>query len=145
MWLALCFYMKNNDWSFPHKPYDLRERLFIFACVIVRLVQFLHTQGPIAKWLSYQILGSGTSAGANYEEADGGSSDRDKLAKRQIALRELMETHFRLRVMRETNILQPVHDPVIQEADELVRIVATVIRNSKGNETSSLREAPGRR
>ena len=124
--------MENNDWNIRHKPFDLRERLFIFACTIVRLVQFLHTQGPIAKSLSYQILNSGTSAGANYEEADGGSSDRDTLAKRRIVLRELMETLFRLRVLRETNILQKEHDPVLKENDELVRIVATVIRNSVG-------------
>ena len=53
--------MENNDWNFPDKPFDLRERLFIFACTIVRLVQFLHTQGPIAKALSYQILDSGSA------------------------------------------------------------------------------------
>ena len=122
--------MENNDWTFPHKPFDLRERLFLFACTIVRLVQFLHTQGPIAKALSYQILNAGTSAGANYEEADGGSSDRDTLAKRRITLRELMETLFRLRVLRETKILRTEHDPVLKENDELVRIVATIIRNS---------------
>ena len=116
----------------PTQPFDLRERLFIFACTVVRLVQFLHTQGPIAKWLSYQILSSATSAGANYEEADGGSSDRDTLAKRRIVLRELMETHWRLRVLRVTQILRNEHDPVLKETDELVRIVATIIRNSGG-------------
>jgi hypothetical protein len=63
----------SDDWSFPSKPYDLRERLFQFACVIVRVVQFLHTRGPVAKALSYQVLKSGTSAGSNYEEADDGS------------------------------------------------------------------------
>ena len=128
----MCSYMENNDWNFPDKPFDLRERLFIFACTIVRLVQFLHTQGPIAKALSYQILDSGNSAGANYEEADGGSSDRDTLAKRRIVLRELMETLFRLRVLRETKILRKEHDPVLKENDELVRIVASIIRNSSG-------------
>ena len=124
--------MENNNWNIPDKPFNLRERLFIFACTIVRLVQFLHTQGPVAQALSYQILKSGTSAGANYEEADGGSSDRDTLAKRRITLRELMETLFRLRVLRATNILRKEHDPVLKENDELVRIVATVIRNSGG-------------
>jgi four helix bundle protein len=123
--------MENSQWAFPHKPYDLRDRLFIYACVIVRLVQFLHTQGSIAKWMSHQILGSGTSAGANYEEADGGSSHRDKQAKRKIALRELMETHFRLRVLRKTGLLHAIHEPVIDETDELVRILATIIRNAE--------------
>ena len=113
------------------KPYDLRERLFLFACVIVRLVQFLHTRGPIAVALSYQVLKSGTSAGANYEEADDGSSARDRLAKRRIVLRELKETNFRLRVLRHTGFLGEAHDPVINETAELVKIVASLVRNSR--------------
>jgi len=90
----------KEEWAIRKRPYDLRERLFLFACVIVRLVQFLHTRRPVATALSYQILRSGTSAGANYEEADDGSSPRDELAKRQITLRELKETLWRLRVAR---------------------------------------------
>ena len=93
--------MNDSDWTPNEKPYDLRERLLLFACLIVRVVQFLHTRGAIAKALSYQVLKSGTSAGANYEEADGGSSPRDKLAKKRIVLRELMETRFRLLVLRK--------------------------------------------
>jgi four helix bundle protein len=110
------------------KPYDLRERLFLFACTILRLVQYLHTRGPIAVALSYQILKSGTSAGSNLEEADSGSSRRDTVAKQKIVLRELKETRFRLRVLRETGYLRPEHDHVIQENAELVKIVATIIR-----------------
>ena len=122
--------MRDSEWEIRDKPYDLRERLFLYACVIVRVVQFLHTRGPIAKALSYQVLKSGTSAGANYEEADGGSSAKDKLAKRRIVLRELMETHFRLRVLRHCGFLTSAQDPVLHEALELVKIVATIIRNS---------------
>ena len=125
-------FMENTDWTFPRKPYDLRERLFIFACVIVRLAKYLHSRGPIAVALCAQVLRSGTSAGANYEEADDGSSAADKLAKRRIVLRELKETSFRLRVLREAGILRPEHDPVINESAELVRIVATLVRNSRG-------------
>ena len=122
--------MDANEWTFKDKPYDLRQRLFNFACVITRLVQDLHTRGPVAVALSAQILRSGTSAGANYEEADDGSSHRDVRAKRKIVLRELKETFFRLRVLRQADILTPAHDPVIDESAELVRIVATVVRNS---------------
>lgn len=123
--------MEQWDWTFKNKPYDLRERLFLFACVITRLVQYLHTRGPIAIALSAQILHSGNSAGANYEEADDGSSPRDKLAKRRIVLRELKETNFRLRVLREVKILTSAQDPVINESAELVKIVAKLIRNSE--------------
>jgi four helix bundle protein len=94
------------------------------------VVQFLHTRGPIAVALSYQILKCGTSAGANYEEADSGSSDRDTLAKRKIVLRELKETRFRLLVLRRTGFLLPAQDPVVNETTELMNIVAALIRNT---------------
>jgi four helix bundle protein len=123
--------MAVDDWRIKDKPYDLRERLFNFACVVTRMAQFLHTQGPIAVALCAQLLKSGTSAGANYEEADDGSSPRDVRAKRQIVLRELKETSFRLRVLRRTGILTPAHDPVLNECAELVKIVATLIRRSE--------------
>ena len=128
--------MDADDWTFKEKPYDLRERLFNFACTITRLAQVLHTNGPTAVAVCAQVLKSGTSAGANYEEADDGSSPKDVLAKRLIALRELKETPFRLRVLRKTGILTAVHDPVINECDELVRIVATVIRNSRPGQST---------
>jgi four helix bundle protein len=123
--------MDAGDWTIRHKPYDLRERLLNFACLITRLSKFLHTQGPIGIALAAQVLRSGTSAGANYEEADDGSSRRDRRAKRQIVLRELKETSFHLRVLRETGILTTAHDPVLGECAELVKIVATLLHNSR--------------
>lgn len=65
-----------------------------------------------------------------YEEADDGSSERDSLAKKKISLRELKETRFRLKVLQRCGFLTEAQDPVIIECDELVRIVATVIRNA---------------
>jgi four helix bundle protein len=108
----------------------LRERLFEFGCLIIRLAQYLHTQGPVAKELSAQILKAGTSAPANYEEADDATGKRDKRAKRQIALRELKEARLRMRMLRRCDVLTAEHDPLIGESDELVRILATVIRKS---------------
>ena len=122
--------MTDDDWTIRQKPYDLRKRLFQFACIIVRVVQFLHKRGPVAVALSYQLLKAGTSAGANYEEADDGSSPRDALAKKRIVLRELKESRFRLAVLRECGFLTPAQDPVLDEATELVKIVATIVRNS---------------
>jgi four helix bundle protein len=122
--------MAPGDWNIEKKPFDLRERLFLFACLIIRVVQYLHTRGPIVVALSYQIFRSGTSAGSNYEEADDGSSPRDTLAKRKIVLREVKETGFRLRVLRHAGYLGTEHDPVLQETAELVKILASLIRNS---------------
>jgi four helix bundle protein len=125
--------MEKASWELIRKPYDLRQRLFQFACVVVRIVQFLHTRGPVASALSYQLLKCGTSAGANYEEADDGSSDKDTVAKQLITLRELKEARFRLRVLRHCELLSQQHDAVINESDELVRIVATLVRKAKSH------------
>ena len=119
--------MGENRWTF-RKPYDLRERLLEFSSAIVRISQFLHAQGGVAVELSGQLVRCGTSAGANYEEADDGSSGRDALAKLKIVLRELKETRFCLKVARSAGLLTFEHDPVVAESDELVRIVATVNR-----------------
>ena len=121
--------MENNDWTVRDKPYDLKERLLLYACIIVRVVQYLHTRGPVAIALSVQLLKAGTSAGANYEEADDGSSDRDKLAKAKIALREMKEARFRLRVLHRCGLLTDAHTPVLAETGELVKFLATIVRN----------------
>ena len=123
--------MEQSDWAFTRKPYDLREGLFIFACAITRLAKYLHSRGPIAVALCPQLLKSGISAGANYEEADDGSSPSDTLAKRRIVLRELKETNFRLRILRAEQILTSAHDPVIRGDRRVVKIVATIVRNSR--------------
>ena len=41
-----------------------------------------------------QLFRSGTSAGANYEEARAGESTADFILKMQISLKELRESHF---------------------------------------------------
>jgi hypothetical protein len=42
------------------------------------------------------------------------------------------ETRFRLRVLRDCDLLKREHEPIIQEATELTRILATIIRNNGG-------------
>ena len=122
--------MRRIDWE-PRRPFDLRERLFDFALLTIRIVQFLHTRGPVAVALSYQLLKCGTSAGANYEEADAGSSTRDSVAKKKIALREMKESKWRLRLLRRAGFLTAEHDPVLRESDELSRILGAIIRNDE--------------
>jgi four helix bundle protein len=113
------------------KPYELRDRLFEYACAIVHVAQYLHTKDDVARSLADQILRAGQSAGANYEEADDGSSNADTRGKRRITLRELKEALFRLRVVRETGYFGPEYDEVSQETLELKRIMASLVRKSQ--------------
>jgi four helix bundle protein len=126
------FMQKQPPFKFT-KPYDLRDRLFEFACAIVYTVQYLHTKDDVARSLADQILRAGNSAGANYEEADDGSSSADTRGKRRISLRELKECLFRLRVIRATGYLGPEYDEILQETLELKRIMASLVRKTKAN------------
>lgn len=116
------------------KPYVLRERLFLFACDVIRVAQKSHTRGPIAGSLSIQLVNAAMNAAANCEEADDGSSRRDFLAKERIGLREVKEARLRLRVLRATDYVSATEDPLIQEAGELVKIIAKIIHNAQRNQ-----------
>jgi 23S rRNA-intervening sequence protein len=73
---------------------------------------------------------------ANFEEADDGSSARDKVAKWRIVLRELKETRFRLRILRRCGFLTESQDPVINETIELIKIVSTIIGRNNGPDSA---------
>jgi four helix bundle protein len=124
--------MEHTESAPGGKPYEIRERLFVFACDVTETSQKLRTQGRVAVELSVQLVAAAVSAAANAEEADDGSSRRDFLAKQKIGLRELKETRLRLRVLRRTRFLDDRVDALIQESTELVKIVASIIRRAGG-------------
>jgi four helix bundle protein len=124
--------MEHTNSARPDKPYDIRERLFLFACDVVRMSQKLHTRTPVAGRMCLQLLDAAVSAAANAEEADDGSSRRDFLAKERIVLREVKEARLRLRVLRDTDLIDASSDALVQESVELVKIVATIIRKAQG-------------
>jgi four helix bundle protein len=131
--------MASDQPASASKPFKLSDRLLVFACDIVLATQFLHTRGPIARALSYQLLAAGTSIGSNAEEADGASSRRDFVAKMRIALKEVKETRFRLNVCRRSNLLDKNYDPLVAESEELVRIIAAIVHRTIRNEGGSNR------
>ena len=75
---------------------------------------------------------SGTSPGSNYEEARGAESRADFIHKLCIVLKELKESRFWLRVIQRTKILKPQRvEPLIEECEELIAIVAKSIVTAK--------------
>jgi len=122
--------MKPQRLTASGKPFDLHQRLLLFACDVVRAAEFLQRRGAVARALSHQILSAGTSVGSNYEESDGASSNADFIAKNRIALKEAKETRFRLRVCRLSDLLDARFDPLVKESDEIVRILATIVHKA---------------
>jgi four helix bundle protein len=123
-------YMSHQQATTCKKPYDIRERTFLFACDVTRAMLKLHTRGRIAGAFSLQLVAAAVSAASNLEESDDASSDKDFRAKERIVLRELKEAKLRLRVLLAVNLLSNGEEVLVQEASELVKIVATIIRNN---------------
>jgi len=122
------------------KPRDIQERAFEFACEIVRLQKELTRNGMVDRALINQLLRSGTSIGANLEEATGGQSKADFISKCSIALKEARETRYWLRLITatETKLTERVR-PILAEIEELVAILTSIIKNAA---TSKSRGTP---
>lgn len=110
----------------------VQEKSYAFAVRIVRLYQHL-TTAKKEFVLSKQILRSGTSIGANVEEAIGGQSRADFIAKLSIAYKEARETAYWLRLLKDTDYLSPAEfDSIHADAEELCRLLAAIQKSSKG-------------
>ncbi len=82
----------------------IKEKSYAFAIRIVNVYRYL-TKEKQEFVLSKQLLKSGTSIGANVEEGIGGQSERDFYTKLNIAYKEARETHYWLRLLKDTNYL----------------------------------------
>ena len=114
------------------KPRDIRDRTFNFSVKIVQLCQQLNKRPGIIRMLVGQLLRAGTSIGANVEEAQAGQSRADFVSKYSIALKEARETIYWLRLLRECDGSVGIsYDALLKEADEIARIIGTIIVNAK--------------
>ena len=113
---------------------DIRERSFSFASRIVKLYQFLASKKGGGEVLGRQVLRSGTSIGANLEEASAGHSKADFILKCNIALKEARETYYWLRLLMTTQIV-PANRlrQLADESNELVAILTTIVKKSRSH------------
>lgn len=111
---------------------DLCDRLFEFA---VRVIEFLKTLPftPENKTIRMQLSKSACSSGANYEEAQSGSSRADFTNKVRISLREMRESNYWLRIIKRTaneiNIAEAEY--LINESKELKNILGAIVQKSR--------------
>ncbi len=82
------------------------EKSYSFGLRIVKL--FVHLRDKkIERTLLLQLLRSGTSVGANTEEAVGAQTKKDFITKINIAYKEAREIHYWLRLLRDSELLEP--------------------------------------
>lgn len=87
------------------KPKSLQARAFDFSIRVVHLYAHLDERPGVPRTLSKQLLRSGTSIGANLEEAVGAQSEADYLTKVSFACKEARETLYWLKLLAATAIV----------------------------------------
>jgi four helix bundle protein len=113
------------------KPYNIRHRCFFFSKEIIFFVRDCKYD-KIYSSLFDQLLRSATSIGANVVEGKAGSSKKDWKNYFAIALKSANETKYWLCLMRDTiDVSQPKINELIKEADEISKIIASIIVNAK--------------
>ncbi len=118
------------------KPYDLKQRTFLFASQIVQLVNGLPKTIAGAE-LGKQLIRAGTSVGANLEEADDASSVKDFIYKAGIARREAKESRYWLKLLIHSKLSDGERAIELhQESDELVRILSSIIAKAQQRQQS---------
>ena len=114
--------MKNNI---------IAEKSYNFALRIVKLSRYL-IENKKEFVLSKQILRSGTSIGANVEEAIGGQSSKDFLNKISISYKEARETDYWLRLLKDSNFLSENQFLTLhQDLEEIIKILAKIQKTTK--------------
>ena len=80
--------------------------------------------------LASQLFKSGTSIGANVEEAQAAQSKRDFIAKMSIAAKEARETKYWLRLLKETEISAVEVDKLLDEIEDIINIISKIVKTS---------------
>ena len=112
------------------KVYDLKERTFKFAQRVLDIVEMLQRK-PQCEVVRYQLAKSGTSIGANVEEADGTVTKKDFANKMVIARKEAKETRYWLRLISGRYLKEDVIVADINECQELIKILSSIINKSR--------------
>lgn len=107
---------------------DLAERTFKFAVSTIKLLKSIKYSKE-NEVIRYQLAKSATSIGSNYEEAQGAYSKDDFKYKISICLREVRESNYWLRIIKETDILNSAELSVmVEESIELKKIFSSIMK-----------------
>ncbi len=104
-----------------------------FSVRVVRLRQYLVDEKREYD-ISKQLLRSGTSIGANMNEAQSSISDKDFISKAFIALKECRESLYWIELLYRTDYLeQNEYESLYSDCEEILKLLTTVIKTKKAN------------
>ena len=108
----------------------IKEKSYLFALRIIVLARWLRGQREFE--IGGQVLRAGTSIGSNVEEALAGVSRADFVAKMAISSKEARETHYWLRLLRDSKTVPAARiTPLLEQSLELVRILTAIVKTGQ--------------
>ncbi|MCX6251899.1 MAG: four helix bundle protein [Bacteroidetes bacterium] len=111
----------------------IQIKTYNFALRIVKLYRHL-VEEKKEFVLSKQVLKSGTSIGANVEEALGGQSRADFTSKLAVAYKEARETNYWIRILRDSEYITAQQaKSILDDIEEILRIIAKIQITTKKN------------
>jgi len=114
------------------KEDTVREKSYRFAIRIIKLCVWLKEKKHYE--ISAQLLRSGTSIGANIEEATASHSKKEFFHKMGISSKEERETRYWLRLLRDSGILtENQTSKLISESEELIKMLTSIVKTGKSN------------
>jgi len=109
----------------------VREKSYQFALRSIKLYRWF-SEEKREYVLSKQVLRSGTSIGANVEEAIGAQSEKDFRAKMSIAYKEARETSYWLRLLHDSKYIDKASfESIHNDCEELLKILGSIIKTMK--------------
>ena len=119
-----------NDFE---KDNVIKNKSYKFALRIIKLYKYLCDEKKEFV-LSKQLLRSGTSIGANVEEAIGGISKKDFLNKMYTAYKESRETRYWVNLIKDSDyITENAANSLLSDCEELIKLSGKIISSSKNN------------
>ena len=111
----------------------LVDKSFKFAIRIVKLYKYL-CDSKKEYTLSKQLLRSGTSIGANINEAQEAQSKNDFISKLSISLKEARESKYWIELLKETDYLSKSEaNSIIEDLVEILKLLTSIIKSTKNN------------
>ncbi|MDP8205323.1 MAG: four helix bundle protein [Candidatus Electryonea clarkiae] len=116
---------------FEMKENVIQDKSYTFALRIIKLYKYM-VDDKKEYVLSKQILRCGTSIGANIEEAIAGQSKKDFNSKMYIAFKEARETHYWLRLLRDSHFLtEKESESLFKDNIEIVKLLSSITLTMK--------------
>ena len=111
------------------------DKSFDFAVRIVKLYKYLCDEKK-EYVLSKQLLRSGTSIGANINEAQAGQSKADFISKMSISSKEARESKYWIDLLIKTDYLNKndEHTKSLQkDIEEIIKLLTSIVKSSQAN------------